>query len=241
MSLNIPGLFSTSLPINIGTASSGFGSIVNDINTSQYIDSCPVASSAQTSTMDDLDVEKAANAESWVDKLLAIAEKETYTVETSVKGKYQNRGSDLIKYWEATSYGVAAYNAREPWCSAFVAWCIKEANILPESILPKLAATKDWDDWSKGLGRKYSTVTYNPTKCERGDIIIFKGSHIAIVNGTPFKNSNGTDYLVPNISGNTNGGGSREGYGVFDTNKLMSSIKFKVRLHPSGVTENKYI
>lgn len=235
MFLNIPGLFSTSLPINTGTASSGYGSIISDANTAQFIDSCPVASSAQTSTMDDLEVEKTENAESWVDKLLSVAEKETYVMETSVKGKYQNRGSDIIKYWEATSYGVAAYNAKEPWCSAFVAWCIREANILPENVLPKLSATKDWDSWSKGLGRKYSTVTYNPRTCERGDIVIFYGSHIAIVNGTPFKNSRGTDYLVPNISGNTNGGGSREGNGVFDKDKLMSTIRFKVRLYPNGV------
>jgi hypothetical protein len=237
MFLNIPGLFSTSLPINTGTVSSGFGSVIVDANVSQYVDQRPIAGGAETSTMDDAAIEKGENAESWVDKLVSIAEKETYVMETSIKGKYRNTGADLIKYWEATSYGLAAYKAKQPWCAAFVAWCIREANILPENVLPKLAATKDWDDWSKGLGKKYSTVTYSPRTCERGDIIILKGSHIAIVNGTPFKNSSGTDYWVPNISGNTNGGGSREGNGVFDKDKLMSAINFKVRLHPSGVPQ----
>lgn len=136
-----------------------------------------------------------------------------------------NRGPHLEEFWRATGYPDGAEN-REPWCSAFVTFCVKEADRRSADINlrvpPFFPGAAQWVPWAQKpeTGCLVFTSVHGDIKPQAGDIVVFLPhiSHVGIV---------AQDYdgrgVVATIEGNTNAGGSREGDGVF---QKLRSIAF---------------
>lgn len=143
----------------------------------------------------------------------------------------RNAAPGLVKFWQATSYPTGM-DDRQPWCAAFVAWCVREA-MLAEPLLalgdktrPRSAAVKDWVPWA--LKPSNGCVVFGPSdpkyKPEAGDIFtLAKVSHIGVVEGFDGK-------AVQTIEGNTDDQGSREGIKVCRRQRKLSEIKSFIRL-----------
>jgi uncharacterized protein YwbE len=128
--------------------------------------------------------------------------------QVGVREEEHNRGKEILKYWEATTYPWGAKN-REPWCAAFVVWCVRQAwkagaVDLTETQLPRSAAVREWLSWARKLN--LNVIHSGPLA---GDIVVFLPhfSHIGIVEGVY------TDH-VNTIEGNTDDQGGREGVEV---------------------------
>ncbi len=123
----------------------------------------------------------------------------------------QNRSPFIRRLWRETwgLDGAQYYEAREPWCSAFVCWCINKAmsaekrlnftqplspsvHIMRQRLQDSGAEIVPWKEARKG-----DVITYLP---------VF--SHIGIVEECV------AGGLIT-IEGNTNQAGSREGDGVY--------------------------
>jgi len=119
-----------------------------------------------------------------------------------------------------------------PWCAAFVCWAIREAmRVLGEVETktfkrPRTASAFDFINWSLEQDNTTSTLQNNisPKSIKRGDIIVFKFSHIGIA--TSNCDDGGT---FGTIEGNTDVQGSREGGGVFEKKRNISSVKARIR------------
>ena len=142
-----------------------------------------------------------------------------------------NRFDGIEKFWAATNYPDGGKN-REPWCSAFVSYCVQEADRQSAEIKlrvpPRFAAVSDWLSWAKRP--EVGCVTFGPVskayKPERGDIVVFlpRLSHIGIVAGFA---DNG---FVHTIEGNTNDAGSRDGDGCYDMLRALSFCGTFIRI-----------
>lgn len=141
-----------------------------------------------------------------------------------IKETSRNQGPGIAKYWSATSY-PAGYTNREPYCAAFVCWAVREASdkgakySLPTSA--RAYAAMDWAKVNKGRGVQVVPVS----KAQAGDIVVFKFSHIAIVEKV-YKSS------IHTIEGNTDGKGSREGDGVYRRVRYAPQIQQVIRIAP---------
>lgn len=133
----------------------------------------------------------------------------------------QNRGAGIEKYWAATDY-PDGYAHREPYCAAFVSWCVREADRLrPEIALPKVgfAAVRRWLGWAGSPGSgclllpPCAICTPDTLLPEKGDLWVMLPSlsHIAVVEHC--ERNKGTVWLHT-IEGNTSTRGVREGEGV---------------------------
>jgi len=136
--------------------------------------------------------------------LVQVAGAEIGVAETS-----RNRGPEIAKYWSATSY-QDGMQERQPWCAAFVAWCLREAIVRrygSEAACPfkrcRSARCFDWVDWANLQGQV--DVSRTP---KVGDIAVYRFSHIGIV----VEASGGSDFWA--IEGNTDDDGGREGVEV---------------------------
>lgn len=152
----------------------------------------------------------------YANKLILIANDEVGTSETS-----KNQGPGIKKYWTATNY-PDGYENREPWCAAYVCWCIKQCKVFTESNRPKTASAFGYEEWANNLGL---TLIKLPYIIKRGDIVIYKFSHIGIA--TEDSDSDG-DFRA--IEGNTNDAGSREGGSVLIKSRNISSVRSVIRL-----------
>lgn len=143
--------------------------------------------------------------------------------EVGVKETTKNQGPGISKYWTATSY-KNGYNDRQPWCAALVSWCVKNANILPSNHNPNTASAFAFESWGRNLG-KYATVSMNPQSISRGDIVVYTFSHIGIAT------NNSVEKRFRNIEGNTNAAGDREGNGVWEKDRPLSSVRSKITIN----------
>jgi hypothetical protein len=142
-----------------------------------------------------------------------------------VKEATRNQGKEIAKYWPATDYPEGHAN-REPWCAAFIAWCVQQAGIEPR---PRSAAVANWV--KDALKLKWTVFgPGDPLLFPRaGDLVVFKFSHIGLVTGR-------AGYDVQTIEGNTNEHGEREGKFVMRHERSMrSECKSFIRL-PAGKT-----
>jgi hypothetical protein len=139
----------------------------------------------------------------------------------------KNQAPEIAKYWSATDYSTGMQN-REPWCAAFVCWCIREGardfGLAAPWPLPKTARAFGFDDeWAV---RNTIRVTKTPaaTALKPGDVVVFRFSHVGIYVGPV----NSTSILT--IEGNTNGEGSREGDGVYQKIRPISLVRSAVHI-----------
>ena len=154
----------------------------------------------------------------FVDKLVEIAKEDLWIRETS-----HNRGEGISKYWSATTYPTG-YANREPWCAAAVCYWIAQAfkgRKKPSYPLPKTPLAFGFCRWARNHGLNYSE---NPSKVRKGDVVVFRHSHIGIA----VEDSRGG--YVKTVEANTNADGAREGNGVFEKKRPLSSIKMAITL-----------
>lgn len=147
--------------------------------------------------------------------------------EVGVSEVTKNQAPEIAKYWQATSYPDGMGN-REPWCAAFVCWCVREgvrnSNAQVTWTLPRTATAFGFDtDWAtKNKLRVISAPSAADLKV--GDILVFRFSHVGIYAGPVNSDS------VLTVEGNTNGTGSREGDGVYLKTRSLSLVRSAVSI-----------
>ena len=110
-----------------------------------------------------------------------------------------------------------------PWCAAFVCWGLKVLNDrrkLPFA-RPRTAAAFDFERWAKEQGLE---VIKKPTTLSKGDIVIFKFSHIGVASGGE------AGGYFDCVEGNTDKKGDREGGGVFNQTRSMQLVRSIIKL-----------
>jgi hypothetical protein len=146
--------------------------------------------------------------------------------EVGVRETSANQGPGIAKYWAATNY-KSGYNDRQPWCAAFVCWCVQQSGIFTEVDRPKSAAAfkgGGYEAWARTKAPKV-VLSMHPTQIHAGDLVIFSFSHIGIA--TTSSDLNGS---FRTIEGNTNAQGSREGNGVWEKSRPLSSVRSSITI-----------
>lgn len=139
----------------------------------------------------------------------------------------RNRGRVIDTFWKDTNY-TNGYINREPWCAAFVCYCVAEAVRSGWKMLskfpPKDAAVRYFLKWAEG---RKGVKVFRPSeeKPIPGDIVVFlpKLSHIGFVEKVE------GDTLIC-IEGNTDDQGSREGTKVARRRRAKSFPGWIIRL-----------
>lgn len=144
-----------------------------------------------------------------------------------------NKGKDLQEFFDSDWYDP---NGSKPgddgyaWCAAFVCWVVRkalaEADIKDSKTFkrPKTPGAWDFENWCRGVDK---TAMLKQPPCgdiKRGDIIIFKFSHIGIALSSPDEQG-----LIETVEGNTNDAGSREGDGVYKKRRSILTIRSRIR------------
>lgn len=153
-------------------------------------------------------------------KLVELAKTQVGIRETS-----RNQGKGIEKYWSATTYPTG-YKNREPYCAAFICWLVKEAvkgTKVPFSLLRSPVAY-DSEKWARANAERGVKLLSNKSAPLPGDIFTLSAaSHVGLV----IKNNGKT---VTTIEGNTDRSGSREGDGVYQRTRSVSSIRKLIRI-----------
>ena len=158
--------------------------------------------------------------------LVARGVGQRHVIETS-----KNQGPGILKFWGATTY-PEGYDNREPWCAAFVCWCLREAlsELSPASQRPtgfnRLTSPVAYDaeTWAASMKGK-GVLLLDPKIWEirPGDIVTLSvSSHIVIA-------TKGRKTTFDTVEGNTNEAGSREGDGVYFRSRPRSHARKIIR------------
>lgn len=146
-----------------------------------------------------------------------------------VRESSKNQGDGIAKYWEATNY-KDGYKNREPYCAAFVAWCVAMAAHecgIEETHgfkFPKTARAFGIEEWSLLQDDSTKTKKKPQGDIERGDLVVFSFSHVGIATGRPDKSGH-----FPTIEGNTGAGGGNDGDGVYRKFRHIGLVRSRVR------------
>lgn len=144
--------------------------------------------------------------------------------QVGVRETKPNGGDKIAEYQRATWLPVGAW----PWCAAFVCFCVKTAvgNRKVSFPLPQTAGAWDFERWCRSVDNTVRLRKPTMNDVQRGDIVIFRFSHIGIATGPP--NENGD---VPTVEGNTNAAGARLGDGVYAKKRNLSVIRSRIRFY----------
>jgi len=141
-----------------------------------------------------------------------------------------NRGPDLQEFFAADSYDP---NGSKPgddgyaWCAAFVCRVVQLAMEGRNWTFKRPTTPGAWDFERWGFAQDESTWTLKHpirTDIERGDIVIFRASHIGIAVGSP-----NVHEFFPTVEGNTNEKGQREGIAVMRKFRSVDEIRSRIR------------
>ena len=153
-------------------------------------------------------------------KLVALARKEVGVEE--VNGT--NCGPRVNEYKAATWLDP---KKPWPWCAAFICWLMREAMKGGKYSFerPRTAGAWDFENWA--LKEKSGVYLKKPhsSDIKPGDIVVFTFSHIGLAISSPDKSGN-----IQTIEGNTDEAGSREGGGVYEKKRKLSSIRSRIRI-----------
>jgi hypothetical protein len=133
--------------------------------------------------------------------------------------------ADEADYWKTQEYPIGSNKgprvdeflrvARsvpgEPWCAAFVFWCLVKAGSVCK--VPYPASVVSWVSWAKARER----YQREPARARLGYFDRLSETHIFWISAVQ-----GPDVLT--IEGNTNNDGSREGYEVARRVRQIASI-----------------
>ena len=154
--------------------------------------------------------------------IVQIATKEI-GVEENPRGS--NRGPRVDQYQKASWLKEKDWGA---WCATFICWVVREAMKASKQKFtfnrPQTAGAYDFRRWSMDQDNSTSTRISPGRDIQRGDLIIFNFSHIAIATGAPDANGR-----FPTIEGNTNDDGGREGYAVMARTRHISQVRDRIR------------
>ena len=152
----------------------------------------------------------------FAEELARVAEGEVGTREEG-----NNGGVRIRDYQRATWLPVGPW----PWCAAFVCWCFQTAAARTEPGVPRPQTAGAWDfeRWARKVGAE---LLKPPGPARRGDIVVFRFSHIGIVERDEVE---GRGYLYT-IEGNTDGAGGREGDGVWRKTRPASQVRSLIRV-----------
>lgn len=145
--------------------------------------------------------------------------------QVGIRESSKNRGDGIEKYWDATTYPTG-YKNREPYCAAFVCWVVREAT---KDIKTSFSALKspvayDAEKWGAANAKKGVKVLTKRSAPKPGDIFtLATASHVGLV----IANNGST---ITTIEGNTDGSGSREGDGVYQRTRNISTIRKLIRI-----------
>jgi len=142
----------------------------------------------------------------------------------------ENKGKDLQPFFDSDWYdpnGSKAGDDGYAWCAAFVCWAVKEASSKIDIAfsLPRTPRAWGFEDWAKAQGEKVDLKKPHLGDINRGDIVIFKFSHI----GVAVSDLDSSEFFST-VEGNTNSKGSREGDGVYRKLRHASEIRSRIRL-----------
>lgn len=143
-----------------------------------------------------------------------------------------NKGPDLSEFFAADNYKPNTADSGYAWCASFVCRVVQIAMAsvgLQETRSfkrPRTPGAWDFENWCKGVDRTAMLRKPHKGDIRRGDIVVFKFSHIGVAV------SDSHDNIVETVEGNTNKAGSREGDGVYRktrrTDEIRSVIRFTV-------------
>lgn len=140
-----------------------------------------------------------------------------------------NKGPEIQEFFNADSYdpnGQAPGDSGYAWCAAFVDRIIQLAMAGREWTFNRPTTPGAWDLERWSLAQDESTWTKKRPGRDigRGDIVVFKISHVGIATGPP-----DADGYVPTVEGNTNSAGQREGIKVMAKRRHVSEIRSRIR------------
>lgn len=149
-----------------------------------------------------------------IEKVLGVAKSQNGVTE---KPRGSNGGPEVDAYLAVTGLG-SGY----AWCAAFVAWC----GVHGVGRLWPVVKSADCDALL-AQGKRLKLLHTTP---QAGDIFLRLASpsdanHTGFVTRVDVDGSGGVDGFAT-IEGNTNGGGSRDGYGVFARSRSMGPYTF---------------
>lgn len=164
--------------------------------------------------------------------MISIAEAVAQAAESKIGVRESggaNKGPAIQPFFDADWYdpnGKLPGDDGYAWCASFVCWCVMVA-VAGRKITfsrPRTPSAWGFEAWS--LSQDNSTRTLKPAgkDIKRGDLVIFKFSHIGIAISPP----DDKGYLYT-IEGNTNSAGSREGDGVYRKRRNISSFRSRIR------------
>ena len=123
-----------------------------------------------------------------------------------------NRGPRVDEYQRVCSM------RGEPWCAAFVCWCIKQACDTLKRPYPF-----KWDAYTPTLRRKCERISSWTHTVQRGDLFFVWSQSLGRISHVGFVASHiGDGGVFATIEGNTNAGGGREGDGVYRRKRVNS-------------------
>lgn len=175
-----------------------------------------------------------------LDRLAQIAENQIGAAE-SPRGS--NRGPALAKFFKADDYephGHGGLDHGYPWCAAFVCWVVQEwlrvdptaAVLFLKLRAPRTAAAYGLIDWARGLFGAVEiipqialTAARNRALPRRGDLVVYGFSHCGIVTA-------GDAEGFTAVEGNTDAGGSREGWIVARRRRRPRDVRALLRFIP---------
>lgn len=129
----------------------------------------------------------------------------------------RNDGADVERYLAFVGQKKGA-----PWCAAFVSWALDAAGVStppnPKTAWSPSFANPKYQVWSRKNHKGNKDKTIQP-----GDVFTLFYSHLGRVGHTGFIVGHTGNYWIT-IEGNTAGGGSREGHGVYKLKRAKSKI-----------------
>lgn len=164
-------------------------------------------------------------------RLIEIALKEVGVREMGTT----NTGKRVVQYQAATDLGGTGW----PWCAAFVCWCVREwikddevraALGIPadehaaDRWRPRTAAAYGFHEWARAHGLLVMDDSHQHV-LHTGDLVTFDFSHIGIVKDDMAD-------MIFTIEGNTDGGGGRDGGGVWEKTRRRELARRFIRMMP---------
>ncbi len=140
-------------------------------------------------------------------------------LEESPRGS--NQGPDLEKFFEADDLEIDGETDGYAWCAAAVSYWVQEyfrQNEIKSIKPPRIAGVRFFEGWANKNGLPVSKFP------RKNSIVVFAFSHIGIVKSVQ------EDGRIVCIEGNTNDGGSREGFKVCEKTRKPEECKLFIYL-----------
>jgi hypothetical protein len=137
--------------------------------------------------------------------------------------QHDNRGDDIMKFFLADDLEIDGRTDGYAWCASACSYWVQQrfkARVVTSVKPPRIASVSLFVEWAKKWG--LSVRTKNP---KPNDLVVFKFSHIGVV--VSVDNANG---CLHTVEGNTNQGGSREGFEVAAKKREFEECKYFISL-----------